>query len=61
MFRSICSKALPQAVAAMHDYMVQRQQAFEAQLHQRLEGTLAELQRLQGPKCSSLSWTQPNN
>lgn len=47
-------QALPQAVAAMHDYMVQRQQAFAAQLHQRLEGTLAELQRLQGAQMQQL-------
>lgn len=47
-------QALPQAVVAMHAHMVQRQQAFAAHLSQRLEGTLAELQRLQGAQMQQL-------
>jgi hypothetical protein len=48
-------QALPQAVAAMHRHMVQRQRTFAAQLNQRLEGTLAELQRLQARQLEQLS------
>ncbi len=48
-------QALPQAVAAMHQHMVQRQRTFAAQLNQRLEGTLAELQRLQAKQLEQLS------
>lgn len=48
-------QALPQAVNAMREHMVQRQQAFSAQLSQRLEGTLAELQRLQGAQMQQLT------
>lgn len=48
-------QALPQAVAAMHQHMVQRQRTFAAQLNQRLEGTLAELQRLQARQLEQLS------
>lgn len=47
--------ALPGAVRAMHAYMVQQQAAFSAQLAQRLEGTLADLQRLQGRQIEQLS------
>ena len=48
-------QALPQAVQAMHQYMVQRQQTFSAQLTERLQGTLAELQRLQGKQMEQLT------
>ncbi len=47
-------QALPQAVEAMRQHMVQQQQAFSAQLSQRLQGTLAELQRLQGAQMQQL-------
>jgi superfamily II DNA or RNA helicase len=48
-------QALPQAVQRMRQYMVERQEAFSAQLAQRLEGTLAELQRLQGRQMEQLT------
>jgi superfamily II DNA or RNA helicase len=47
--------ALPGAVRAMHAYMLKQQAAFSAQLAQRLEGTLADLQRLQGRQIEQLS------
>lgn len=47
--------ALPAAVRTMHAYMLQQQAAFSAQLAQRLEGTLADLQRLQGRQIEQLS------
>jgi len=47
--------ALPSAVRAMHAYMVQQQVAFSEQLAQRLEGTLADLERLQGRQIEQLS------
>jgi superfamily II DNA or RNA helicase len=40
-------QALPQAVELMRRYMIERQQAFSAELEQRLAGTLADLERLQ--------------
>lgn len=48
-------QALPQAVEYMRQHMVERQQVFAAQLSQRLEGTLAELERLQGKQMEQLS------
>lgn len=48
-------QALPQAVQTMHRFMLERQQAFAAELNQRLEGTLAELQRLQGAQLQQLT------
>ncbi|MDP2431126.1 MAG: DEAD/DEAH box helicase [Pseudomonadota bacterium] len=39
--------ALPKAVQAMHAHMLNKQVSFAATLEQRLEGTLAELKRLQ--------------
>ena len=48
-------QALPQAVQTMHRFMLERQQAFAQQLTQRLEGTLAELQRLQGAQIQQLT------
>jgi superfamily II DNA or RNA helicase len=47
--------ALPGAVRAMHAYMVRQQAVFSAQLAQRLEGTLADLERLQGRQLEQLS------
>jgi len=48
-------QALPQAVHTMRQFMLQRQQAFAAQLGERLQGTLAELQRLQGQQMAQLA------
>lgn len=47
--------ALPGAVRAMHAYMLKQQAAFSAELAKRLEGTLADLQRLQGRQIEQLS------
>ncbi|GAB3629983.1 RNA polymerase-associated protein RapA [Pandoraea terrae] len=47
--------ALPEAVNAMHVHMLQKQTAFASQLAQRLEGTLTELQRLQGRQIEQLT------
>ena len=47
--------ALPAAVRTMHAYMLQQQAAFSVELAQRLEGTLADLQRLQGRQLEQLS------
>lgn len=47
-------QALPTAVQRMHQHMLDRQQAFAAQLNQRLEGTLTELERLQGRQVEQL-------
>lgn len=47
-------QALPQAVQTMHQFMVQRQQTFATQLTQRLQGTLAELERLQSQQMQQL-------
>lgn len=47
--------ALPGAVRAMHAYMLKQQAAFSAELTQRLEGTLADLERLQGRQIEQLS------
>lgn len=46
--------ALPQAVATMHDFMLKQQAAFATQLDERLQGTLSELQRLQGSQLKQL-------
>lgn len=46
--------ALPDAVACMRQYMVQRQAAFAAQMQQRLQGTLADLERLQTAQVQQL-------
>lgn len=48
-------QALPQAVAVMQTHMQNRQAAFASQLHERLQGTLAELQRLQGRQVEQLT------
>ncbi len=46
--------ALPEAVAAMRVHMVKRQSDFSAQMTSRLEGTLAELERLQSRQMEQL-------
>lgn len=46
--------ALPLAVATMHDFMLKQQAAFATQLEGRLQGTLSELQRLQGSQLKQL-------
>ena len=46
--------ALPKAVATMHDFMLKQQAAFATQLEDRLQGTLSELQRLQGSQLKQL-------
>lgn len=47
--------ALPGAVRTMHAFMVEQQADFSAELAQRLEGTLADLERLQGRQIEQLS------
>lgn len=47
--------ALPQAVAAMHDFMLKQQSAFADRLEERLQGTLDELQRLQASQLKQLA------
>lgn len=47
--------ALPDAVAAMRDHMLQLQGEFAAQYDQRLEGTLQELKRLQDRQIEQLT------
>jgi superfamily II DNA or RNA helicase len=47
--------ALPAAVRAMYAYMLKQQADFSAELAQRLEGTLADLERLQGRQIEQLS------
>ncbi len=47
--------ALPQAVQVMHAHMLNKQERFSAALAQRLEGTLAELKRLQGRQIEQLT------
>jgi superfamily II DNA or RNA helicase len=49
-------QALPLAVVRMRSFMVERQQAFAAQLQDRLEGTLRELQTLQTKQIDQLSF-----
>ena len=46
--------ALPQAVAGMRQHMVQRQAVFTARMQQRLQGTLADLERLQAAQVQQL-------
>ncbi len=45
---------LPDAVIAMRKFMVDRQKAFSAEMDQRLAGTLAELEKLQGKQFEQL-------
>ena len=46
--------ALPEAVARMRQHMVQRQSAFAGEMQQRLQGTLADLERLQDEQVQQL-------
>jgi superfamily II DNA or RNA helicase len=46
--------ALPEAVARMRLHMVQRQAAFAGEMQQRLQGTLADLERLQNEQVQQL-------
>ena len=46
--------ALPAAVACMRQHMVQRQAVFAAEMQQRLQGTLADLERLQAAQVQQL-------
>ena len=46
--------ALPEAVTRMRQHMVQRQAAFAAEMQQRLQGTLADLERLQNEQVRQL-------
>jgi superfamily II DNA or RNA helicase len=45
---------LPEAVACMRQHMVQRQAAFAYEMQQRLQGTLADLERLQAEQVQQL-------
>ena len=47
--------ALPEAVACMRQHMVQRQAAFAVQMQQRLQGTLADLERLGGASAAGIA------
>jgi hypothetical protein len=47
-------QALPKAVQAMHAHMVRQQAAFSTRLTERLQGTLADLERLQGRQIEQL-------
>jgi hypothetical protein len=46
--------ALPEAVARMRQHMVQRQSTFASEMQQRLQGTLADLARLQAEQVQQL-------
>lgn len=48
-------QALPMAVEAMHAHMLAKQATFASQLSERLQGTLAELERLQGRQVQQLT------
>ena len=47
--------ALPEAVRTMHAYMLKQQANFSSQLAERLAGTLADLERLQGRQLQQLT------
>ena len=51
---SAMQSALPQAVATMHQFMATKQQAFAAELEQRLQSTLGDLRRLQDKQIVQL-------
>jgi superfamily II DNA or RNA helicase len=53
-------QALPQAVQAMHAHMLQQQAAFSARLAERLDGTLKDLERLQGRQLEQLKLALEN-
>ena len=46
--------SLPDAVSAMRNFMVERQKTFSVEMDQRLAGTLAELEKLQGKQFEQL-------
>lgn len=48
-------QALPDAVKTMHSHMLKQQAGFATQLAERLAGTLAELERLQGRQIQQLT------
>ncbi|WP_330727997.1 DEAD/DEAH box helicase [Burkholderia multivorans] len=48
-------EALPSAVQSMYAFMVERQQMFSDDMQTRLQGTLADLERLQGRQMEQLS------
>ncbi|MFM0273525.1 DEAD/DEAH box helicase [Paraburkholderia aspalathi] len=48
-------QALPSAVKHMHEFMVERQQTFSADMQARLKDTLVELERLQGRQMEQLA------
>ena len=48
-------QALPMAVEIMHAHMLAKQATFASQLSERLQGTLAELERLQGRQVQQLT------
>jgi len=52
---SAMQQALPLAVETMHAHMRDKQTTFASQLQQRLQGTLAELERLQGRQVEQLT------
>jgi superfamily II DNA or RNA helicase len=54
-------QSLPDAVAAMRRWMVARQQAFSADMDERLKGTLADLERLQGKQFEQLELRLESN
>ena len=47
-------QALPKAVQAMQAHMIRQQAAFSSRLNERLQGTLADLERLQGRQIEQL-------
>ena len=53
-------QTLPQAVKAMHAHMLNEQAAFAAGLKERLEGTLSDLERLQGRQLQQLELALEN-
>jgi hypothetical protein len=53
-------RALPEAVKTMHAHMLQAQAAFSARLTERLDGTLRDLERLQGRQMEQLTLALEN-
>ena len=47
-------QALPKAVQSMHAHMIRQQAAFSSSLNERLQGTLADLEHLQGRQIEQL-------
>jgi superfamily II DNA or RNA helicase len=52
--------ALPKAIQAMHAHMVRQQAEFSTRLNKRLQGTLADLQRLQDRQIEQLQLNLKN-